>query len=1533
MRLAPLVPKPKPSDSGKRKTRQRPFTSYVPPQRSWESPSNQPFDSTKTPSGYGLASGIMAKLEVGDANDPLEREADAIADRVLRMPAPSREASAGLTPETDAEVDGDVEDEDEELSEAPTVGSLAGAAEIRRACASCDAKEDDEIMRKPAAGSGHGSTTSDGVAGHRWGAWPTPSGEPNFLQSRPKFAFRHPNSFDDPAADTQASWLIARQHPLRNYLSFRTAGAPTRSSAFAGTPQRSLLESESCEHRPRSWVTDWSVQRKYETCADKQAIRRACAACDLEGDEETLPEPAAGWLGGTASGAFAGRLRERLRSGGRPLPDSARNFLEPRLDVNLGRLRVHDDAAADELAGRINARAFTIGEDIFFGSGELKPSSQAGMRLLAHEVAHTLQSFGYAQTEQEAGGQPAVDSTVMSFSEQFAEARRSGGQALAPALHAPLKRSTPTLRRAPPEAEQISGEQPSVDYGEDFLEQSEKTQKLVRLTRHHLLNMIRDFTRPSKELDEETGEYEVIPSELELFGVPKNIRGPAERAAKRFVLVTEYLDSSSDRSAVLMSQWLDAAAELIATLQTCVRWIIKHGGELGQLIGAPYKRRLAVLEDRVLDLSQLGFFEEGAKLEETAREVEEAEYINEEMAQLEATLTQQIADLRREYEVDWMSRSSEDIEAELAKLRLELMVGESRVYFGDAAQRSVAQWELRVLQTKIGVLSGLVGELDFVAGPTASERAQMLAKSVMSSVENGATTIARAIEAGIDGRKVDYFAIETVLDAFRWIDFWDQATTKTERLAPEVLMALRDPAATLTALSGHARGKILIEWLSPPRRPELQFAIRVIWADPGEGGGSLSSPEEALFQLMKLGKAGRAHAVKAATSMLAKSNALERYARFPDTQHLLIEMVYQLWSDRFAYGLVGTGDMLADAVAGVSRKIRTTIPVVGSLHADRVSGSDDFMMSLGLRDYADAKQLGADPKTVNKMWLDRGVRIKPTDSVILVNDEGRVAIPALKLIEVGAKADRGMFGANMQDFARWSSEAAREAGEALEERAKARLQWLEGLVDDSADAARNSAREHLEGEDLERVEAVIKALEHVGDATIMAVTAAEGLRVGMQKGAINTVGDLAALGGNAAAGVAELGSDALDGEMLSDLAIEYDHFDHQVRVTVDAAPEVASKFYDSAMKKLEAADTGEKVFIVSDVAGQIVFEIALEFVGGGASKVGNVDDIADAARLVDALDELGDTARLSDRARELDLQGLRRSADHFDAVDSGVRRPVGDSLADAVKADVPGGTKVWVDQNLAVGTVIVEFDMPGGIVDASTIRIVSGPDPSPSFIRLHGRTVTELQRFSGWQGHLRKLLDRIKDLLKGATGEHRQALMEARLEVKKLQRIVEYDLRRLAEAKPGSERARSAAADLEDSWSQLDDWERVVDGDISPGQAKGDIAAKRNKQAKKPSPKLSSPNPVPKVIRHQYEEIALGNGTPRINPRTGTQTVFEARHVHGFSVWRGSLEFDVPGTSHRILRRPDGRYGYVLKHDYTRPRLFPSPWYSDGGSL
>lgn len=85
---------------------------------------------------------------------------------------------------------------------------------------------------------------------------------------------------------------------------------------------------------------------------------------------------------------------QALRGGGAPLNDQTRSFFEPRLGQDLSGVRVHNDPGAADLARSVNARAFTTGKDIVFGSGEYEPQSAAGRQLLAHELVHVAQQGG-----------------------------------------------------------------------------------------------------------------------------------------------------------------------------------------------------------------------------------------------------------------------------------------------------------------------------------------------------------------------------------------------------------------------------------------------------------------------------------------------------------------------------------------------------------------------------------------------------------------------------------------------------------------------------------------------------------------------------------------------------------------------------------------------------------------------------------------------------------------------------------------------------------------------------------------------------------------------------------------------------------------------------------------------------------------------------------------------------------------------------------------------------------------------------------
>jgi hypothetical protein len=77
--------------------------------------------------------------------------------------------------------------------------------------------------------------------------------------------------------------------------------------------------------------------------------------------------------------------------GGFPLEDDTRRFMEQRFQHNFTQVRVHTSPQAAKLARTVNARAYTIGNNMVFDEGQYAPETNIGRRLLAHELTHVVQ--------------------------------------------------------------------------------------------------------------------------------------------------------------------------------------------------------------------------------------------------------------------------------------------------------------------------------------------------------------------------------------------------------------------------------------------------------------------------------------------------------------------------------------------------------------------------------------------------------------------------------------------------------------------------------------------------------------------------------------------------------------------------------------------------------------------------------------------------------------------------------------------------------------------------------------------------------------------------------------------------------------------------------------------------------------------------------------------------------------------------------------------------------------------------------------
>lgn len=119
--------------------------------------------------------------------------------------------------------------------------------------------------------------------------------------------------------------------------------------------------------------------------------RETMAKEDDEDEEEMLQAKGVTTQAPSVTHSTGAAIQSMRQSGGQPLDPATRAFMEPRFGHDLSQVRIHTEPRAAAATGSLNARAFTLGQDIFFNQGEFDSGSDKGKRLLAHELVHTVQ--------------------------------------------------------------------------------------------------------------------------------------------------------------------------------------------------------------------------------------------------------------------------------------------------------------------------------------------------------------------------------------------------------------------------------------------------------------------------------------------------------------------------------------------------------------------------------------------------------------------------------------------------------------------------------------------------------------------------------------------------------------------------------------------------------------------------------------------------------------------------------------------------------------------------------------------------------------------------------------------------------------------------------------------------------------------------------------------------------------------------------------------------------------------------------------
>lgn len=132
-----------------------------------------------------------------------------------------------------------------------------------------------------------------------------------------------------------------------------------------------------------------SIQRCSDS-ANSTNVGCSCPACLQAVHAEMLSRKASGTRVSEVTPEVETSITA-MRGSGQPLAPEARAFMEPRFGHDFSTVRVHTDTRAARTAADVGALAFTVGSDIAFGAGQYQPRTEAGKRLIAHELTHVVQ--------------------------------------------------------------------------------------------------------------------------------------------------------------------------------------------------------------------------------------------------------------------------------------------------------------------------------------------------------------------------------------------------------------------------------------------------------------------------------------------------------------------------------------------------------------------------------------------------------------------------------------------------------------------------------------------------------------------------------------------------------------------------------------------------------------------------------------------------------------------------------------------------------------------------------------------------------------------------------------------------------------------------------------------------------------------------------------------------------------------------------------------------------------------------------------
>jgi len=157
---------------------------------------------------------------------------------------------------------------------------------------------------------------------------------------------------------------------------------------------------------------------------------QSCSSCDYD-DQHIHLKPLANQITpfiqaksdspGPVSDLVSGRINS-TRGKGSAIDRDTKSFMESRFGADFSKVNIHYNDESAQLSTALNAKAFTVSNDIYFNSSQYQPETSTGRHLLAHELTHTIQQSGSKRADNATTIRRSPESDAKALSQKLHDA-------------------------------------------------------------------------------------------------------------------------------------------------------------------------------------------------------------------------------------------------------------------------------------------------------------------------------------------------------------------------------------------------------------------------------------------------------------------------------------------------------------------------------------------------------------------------------------------------------------------------------------------------------------------------------------------------------------------------------------------------------------------------------------------------------------------------------------------------------------------------------------------------------------------------------------------------------------------------------------------------------------------------------------------------------------------------------------------------------------------------------------------------------